>query len=230
MADTDSPQLERQGTVCHRLPPRVKVLLTFAVILLGVSVPPKYWPVQGMLATFVFVGHSFARIPLSYLLRRLAVFLPMLLMVSFSFPLSQGFETGWAMMSAILFRGTLTFLAVLWLVNVMPFDQLLVTLRKFHVPAIFVATLSFMYRYLFLLWDELETMRMARRARSFGRQSLFSSWRHSIQLIGMLLIRAMQRAERVHGAMSARGWDGHVRTLDSADSTVVNHDRNVEPE
>ena len=27
-------------------------------------------------------------------------------------------------------------------------------------------------------------------------------------------IRAMERAERVHGAMCARGWDGRVRTLD----------------
>jgi cobalt/nickel transport system permease protein len=117
-------------------------------------------------------------------------------------------------MAAILFRSTVAFLAVLWLVNVMPFDQLLVTLRRLWVPAILVAMLAFMYRYAFVLWDELDKMRTARRARTLGRAGIGFRWKTSAQLIGMLLIRAMDRAERVHGAMRARGWDGRVRTLD----------------
>ena len=96
----------------------------------------------------------------------------------------------------------------------MPFDQLLVTLRRLWVPAIIVAMLSFMYRYIFVLWDELDKMRVARRARSFGGVSLWHRWTSAAQLLGMLLIRAMERAERVHGAMCARGWDGHMRTID----------------
>jgi cobalt/nickel transport system permease protein len=103
----------------------------------------------------------------------------------------------------------------LWLINVMPFDQLLVTLRKLRVPAILVATLAFMYRYVYVLWDELDRMRTARRARSFGSGSLLMRWKTSAQLIGMLLVRSMARAERVHGAMCARGWNGQVRTLES---------------
>jgi cobalt/nickel transport system permease protein len=71
-----------------------------------------------------------------------------------------------------------------------------------------------MYRYIFVLWDELDKMRVARRARSFGQTGLWFRWKTSAQLIGMLMIRAMSRAERVHGAMCARGWDGRVRTLE----------------
>jgi energy-coupling factor transporter transmembrane protein EcfT len=33
----------------------------------------------------------------------------------------------------------------------------------------------------------------------------------------MLLVRALERAERVHGAMCARGWDGHVRVAPRED-------------
>ena len=33
-------------------------------------------------------------------------------------------------------------------------------------------------------------------------------------LIGMLFLRTFERAERVHGAMVARGWDGTIRSLD----------------
>jgi len=57
-------------------------------------------------------------------------------------------------------------------------------------------------------------MRTARQARTFGSPGLAFRWRIATQLIGMLLVRAMSRAERVHGAMCARGWDGRVRSLD----------------
>ena len=33
-------------------------------------------------------------------------------------------------------------------------------------------------------------------------------------LIGLLFLRAFERAERVHGAMVARGWQGTLRSLD----------------
>ena len=212
-----SDYLDRYGrskSVCHRLPARVKLFAAIAVVAAGVSIPVEFWPAQGVLACLVFAGHSLARIPLTYIARRLALFLPLVLLLSISLPASQGFQTGWEMMVKILFRSTLAFITVLWLVNVMPFDQLLVTLRKLMVPDVLIATMAFMYRYVFVLWDELDKMRLARRARSFGGGGLWFHWKLSAHLIGMLLVRAMQRAERVHGAMCARGWDGRVRTLD----------------
>ena len=204
----------RSATICHRLPPTLKLLATLAVVIVGVSVPIRYWPVEGIIASLLFIAHGLAGIPLSYVARRLAIFLPMVMILSLSLPLAQGFRSGWEIGGAILVRSTVAFLATLWLVNVMPFDQLLVTLRRLWVPAAFVAMLAFMYRYIFVLWDEMEKMRVARRARTFRASSLRQRWSVSTQLIGMLLIRAMERAERIHGAMCARGWDGRVRTLD----------------
>ncbi len=40
------------------------------------------------------------------------------------------------------------------------------------------------------------------------------SWSLLGGLIGMLFLRTFERAERVHGAMVARGWDGTIRSLD----------------
>ena len=48
-----SAYLDRYGrarSVCHRLPPRIKLLLAVAVIVAGVSVPLGLWPLQGLLA------------------------------------------------------------------------------------------------------------------------------------------------------------------------------------
>ena len=80
-------------------------------------------------------------------------------------------------------------------------------------PGVLVAMLSFMYRYIFIMWEELARLRHARDARDFGRGSLRMRWMGNAQLIGLLLLRAMERAERTHCAMLARGWDGSVRFL-----------------
>ena len=73
-----SNYLDRYGrnrSLCHRLPPRLKLLLTLGVVLAGVSIPVKYWPAHGVLMSLVFIGHSVAHVPLSYLARRLAIFM-----------------------------------------------------------------------------------------------------------------------------------------------------------
>ena len=204
----------RSVSLCHRMPPVLKIMLALGVIITSVAIPIRYWPAYGVLGCLVFAGHSVAGIPLGYLIRRLLIFLPFVGSMAISLPLSQGLDRGWDLMLQILFRGCLAFLVSLWLINVMPFEQLLVTLRRLRVPAVIVAILAFMYRYVFVVWDELDKMRTARKARSFAEGSLWFRWKTLSQMIGMLLIRSLSRAERIHGAMCSRGWDGEVRWLD----------------
>jgi cobalt/nickel transport system permease protein len=92
-------------------------------------------------------------------------------------------------------------------------EELLRALRQLHVPRLFVATLSFMNRYLRVAADELVRMRRARAARTFGLAPR-ARLRTAATLIGMLLMRSFERAERVHAAMLARGFDGEIRSLD----------------
>lgn len=204
----------RSVSVCHRLPPVVKLFLTAGVIIAGVAIPIEFWPAYGVLGCLVFMAHSVAGIPFLWLMKRLLIFLPFLGSMAISLPLSQGFDRGWDLALTILFRGTLAFTASLWLVNVMPFEQLLITLRRLRVPAVIVAILAFMYRYVFVVWDELDKLRVARKVRSFGSGSLWFRWKTLASMLGILLIRSLNRAERIHGAMLLRGWDGEVRRLD----------------
>lgn len=207
----------RSVSPCHRLPPLLKIGLALAVIFAGVAIPFENWPAFGVLGCVVFTGHSIASIPLRYLLKRLFIFLPFIGAMAISLPLSQGFSHGWELMLTIVCRGTIAFLSSLWLINVMPFAQLLVTLRRLRVPAVFVAILAFMYRYVFVIWDELDRLRTARKARSMGRTSLLFRWKSLAAMLGMLLIRSLTRAERIHGAMVSRGWTGEVHWLDDED-------------
>ena len=70
-------RFSRGNTVCHRLPPRLKVLLTLAVIVAVGLVPITMWPVHVALFCVVFIALSLAEIPLSYLWKRVMLVLPL---------------------------------------------------------------------------------------------------------------------------------------------------------
>jgi cobalt/nickel transport system permease protein len=191
-----------------------KLGLAASAIAAGMAIPPEHWPAHGALLCVLFAAMSLACMPFRFVARRLGGFLAVAIFFAISVPLSQGFRGGWVIFAGILFRATESFLAGLWLVNVIPFDQLLATLSRCGVPNVLIAILAFMYRFLFVLWDELERMRIARQARTFQRGGFLFRWQTGTHLIGMLLIRALSRSERVYGAMCARGWDGRLRSLD----------------
>lgn len=207
-------RFSRGTSCCHRWPARLKIALTFAVILAVVLVPISLWPVHGCLACLVFAAHALADIPLSYLARRIALLLPAASLMALTIPVSRGLAAGWDLAATVVVRALLSFLGLLWLVNTTPFETLLAAFRGLGLPRSFVALLAFTYRYLFVVFDELARMRTAQRARTFGRRSPWRVWNSTVQLVAVLLIRSLNRSERVHQAMLARGWQGEIRTID----------------
>jgi cobalt/nickel transport system permease protein len=200
----------------------LKLLFGLALILTISLVPPGLWPVATDVpislvhlgvALLLTLAIALSGIPWSYVLVRLAAMTPLVLFISLTVPISRGFEAGWHLMAGILAKGLLSFTVVLLLVNTTPFDRLLSAAGRLGVPQILVASASFMYRYQFVLLDELARMSRARQARTF-RDSWLNETVAAARLIGPLLVRAFERAERVHRAMLARGFDGRVRTLD----------------
>jgi cobalt/nickel transport system permease protein len=204
----------RGGTICHRMSPRLKIILTVAVIVTCAFLPLSNWPLYGCLASLVFVALSLAEIPIAYLTRRLLLFLPLVLMTAIAVPLSRGFAGGWQTAGTVVIRAVVAFLAALWLVNTTPFDRLLAGLCRLGLPRLFAALLAFVYRYIHVLFDELARMRTAQRARTFKRPPGWRDWKGAVQLVGTLMIRALVRAERIHGAMCSRGWTGKMHSLD----------------
>lgn len=75
------------------------------------------------------------------------------------------------------------------------------------IPNVLVELLFLMYRYIFLFLEEVSRMHTAQRCR-LG----YSTWRKTIHsfgtLGGMLMVRAVSRAEATHTAMRSRGYDG----------------------
>ena len=92
-----------------------------------------------------------------------------------------------------------------------PFFQLIGALRYFGFPAIMTQILLLMYRYIFLLSDEMRRMSTARKARGFsGARHLLDRRGLSIlsSTAGMIIYRSYVRGRAVTQALLARRYDG----------------------
>lgn len=85
--------------------------------------------------------------------------------------------------------------------------QFLDALRILRCPAIFVAIMGSMLRYLELLQRQFQRMQQAATARN-GYGSRRSTRQTVASIIAMVFIRTLGRGERIHQAMLARGYSG----------------------
>lgn len=198
------------NSICHRWPAIIKITLVAATIGLVMSVPPTAWPAYGLLLCWIVTGLIVAEVPLAYLLTRVRLLLPVLLTLSLAIPASHGFQSGWEYAAATVLRGLTSFLAALWLSSTTRLESLIDALRTLRVPRVLLEQLAFTCRYLSVVTDELARLRVARASRSLSPTSLWGEWRGAVQMMNSLIIRSLDRADRVHHAMLARGWSGRM--------------------
>lgn len=81
-------------------------------------------------------------------------------------------------------------------------------LHRLKVPAKLVHLLLFTIRYIEVLRQEYRRLRQAMKCRGFRPGTNGHTYRSFGYLVGMMLIRAMERSERIMDAMKCRGFTG----------------------
>ncbi len=216
--------LALKATPIHRLDPRAKVVTALAYMVTVVSFG-KY-DLSGLLPLIAYPVALIALgdLPIGPLLGKVLVASPFALLIGVFNPfldreiLAQvgpvHFSGGWISCLSILMRFCFTLLAALILISTTGFNSVCLALTRLRVPQALTVQLMLLYRYLFVLAQEASRILTAWSLRSIeGRRMplrVFGS------LSGQWLLRALDRAERVHLAMLSRGFDGTihpVRTL-----------------
>jgi cobalt/nickel transport system permease protein len=214
-------RLAAQETPVHRLDPRAKLLTTLVFLVCVVSFP-KY-EISGLLPFCLYpvVLLSSGRLPAGFLAARLAAVAPLAILVGIFNPILDreillrvgdvGISGGWISFLSIQIRFVLTVGTALLLIATTSFQGLCLALQRFGTPRVLTVQLLFLYRYLFVLAEEGIRLVRARALRSFGRRGL--EIRVYGSLIGHLLLRTLERAQRIHLAMLCRGFEGEVHLL-----------------
>lgn len=201
----------------HRVDPRAKVLATLAFIVAVASF--GRYEVSALLP-FAFYPVALAAlggVPAAYLAKRIALALPFVLVLgAFNLLLDRqealriaglAISGGWLSFASMTLRLVLTVSAAVVLVATTGLDGVCAALERFGLPRVFVMQIGFLHRYTFVLADESGRMLRARELRANGRGL---PWREFGVLAGHLLLRTWDRAQRIHQAMLARGFEGHV--------------------
>jgi cobalt/nickel transport system permease protein len=215
-----------QTSLLHQENARVKTVITLVFILCASLSPNGSWPAYILFLTVLAVGIILSRLSIRRLLIRSLISLPFVLaafpllftgpeprhqvMVGDHFVLFIS-QPGAVRFVSIVIKSWLSLMAAILLSSTTRFEELLTAFRQLGLPKLLVAILSLMWRYLSLMVDEARSLARARDSRSAGQANKGTLvWRAGVtgKMVGNLLLRSLERSERVYAAMSARGYSG----------------------
>lgn len=224
-------QLSNKQTSIHKLDTRVKILSVVGFIFVSSSLQSVFGLAVG--AAFIMIILKAVGTPSTPIVHRLAwVFLfggALIVLFPFITPGNNIYtlDLGILNISAtqegvdkaiLLFLRLLSAVLAVTLLNATTgFREIINGFRKLHMPGLLVSIIEFTVRYFFVLGDELLRMKLARKARAFDlNQSIINkkALKTTAQLISVLFVRSMERAERVYCAMLARGYGGEELSKD----------------
>lgn len=199
-----------ENSFFYALDPRAKIIGTI-IFVVSVSLLQDLFTLLISLisiATLILISN----IPMLHILKRYTLALPFIIFASISIYLFSTLESSLSM----FIRISACVLALIFLSTTTPFFSLLKGLQSFHVPRIFIVLLLFTYKYLFIFEDELQRMKVARKARCFkGGRHLFDRFgmRTIAFTAGMIFVRAYERGDRIYDALRSRGYTGEIKTV-----------------
>jgi cobalt/nickel transport system permease protein len=214
-------RMSHHDTAVHRLDPRAKVASTMLFVVAVVSFPR--YEVLSLLPFFLFpvLMAAFGDIPGGFIARKVAAVSPFAVFVGMFNPLFDpgtvailpgvSVSAGWISFASILVKFALTISAALLLIATTSFPGICRGLSRLGAPTLFVSQLLFLYRYLFVLLEEAVRVVRARDMRSFGNRG--TGMRVFVRIAGTLFLRTVERAERIYGAMLARGFRGDIPSM-----------------
>lgn len=212
---------------------RVKLILTLAFILCISLTPSGAWPAYILFLTTVLSALAASGAGISSVLKRSLFVTPFILaaapLIFFGpqpylslslgklgmLPLSLG---GVERFLSIAFKSWVSVLAAALFAAATPTPDMLAALHDLGAPGVFTAVIALMWRYLHVLRAEVIRLLRARSSRSSilpGKQARRPggslAWRARVTggMAGSLLLRSLERSERVYSAMLARGYNGN---------------------
>ena len=211
--------LATRSTALTALDPRAKILATLGFIVAVVSF--DRYSVAALLpfAAFPVVLAVLGDIPWRVVARKVWIAAPFAVMVGIFNPLldhtpmlqlwGTSVSGGWVSFASILTRFALTVAVAVLLLAGTGLHPLCTGLARMGVPGVFTTQLLLMHRYATVLSAEAARMNLARELRGGSARAL--SLPVYATLLGHLLLRSFERAQRIYQAMASRGFDGAMR-------------------
>ena len=213
----------------HSRSPVIKLISFVMFIVFIVLTDPSLFMSFALYGCLIVVLIFMSRIPITYILKKAISIVPFIFAIAIFIPFLKEGKALWEhdfgiLRLAVTHEGLMMFwnviikacLSVLCMVLLMAstgFTKLLKASEDLKIPKLIVMIFSFMYRYIFVLQDQLERMKVAKDSRSVGGKRL-PQIKALSNMLGVLFIKSYERGEAIYLAMCSRGFDGRIITFD----------------
>ena len=210
-------------SMIHRLDPRVRAVFAaaFSIVVATSDRIVALVPAGIVAVSFLLL----ARLSFRSVMPRLLVVNGLILLLWFFLPFTSEGKTLFTLgplkgtMEGILYSTRITIksntiiMTLMAFVATMPIFTLGKALRSLHMPDKVVHLISFAYRYIHVIHAEYDRMINAMKIRGFTPKNNVHTYRTYAYLVGMLLVKSYDRANRVRAAMLCRGFKGNFYDL-----------------
>ncbi len=217
-------ELSNNGdSFAHRLDPRVKIVVVFLFSAM-VAVCDQFQVLAGAVLLSLLAVMPI-RVPLSEIFKRL---LPVNLMMVFLWLFLPFTFTGEPLFSSgplvVTREGVLYAIRIsiksnammLMLIALVASTSIFTVGHAMHemgIPKRLVHLFFFTYRYIHVIYREYIRTANSMKIRGFVPENSLHTYKTLAYMVGMLLVKSFDRAQRVHNAMVCRGFKGDLYSL-----------------
>lgn len=207
-------ELADKKTIIHNIHPFSKLMTTIVFLVITISFGKYEIGRLFPLVLYPIVIMGLGEIPILPILKRIGIAAPFVIGLGAFNPFFDvkpmielpwiQISGGWISFISILIKCILTLLAAFILIATTGITGIGSALRILRIPKVFVMQILLTYRYIHLLIEEALCIIRAYSLRSpYEKGISFRVWG---SLIGQLLIRTSERAQRVYISMGCRGF------------------------
>jgi len=201
----------RAGGWLHRRDPRVKIAVLL-ILLVAIGSQNSAFQIAGPIyLSLLLIAAATSRLPLGAIMARSALVLPF----SLTFAVVTALAGDAQRAGLLVAKSYLSALAALLLIATTTLPAILHALAAYRLPPYLITVTQFLYRYLFVVSEEAQHMRIALASRGSGTLTAAKKlgFQSASGIVASLFARSYQRAQDIHNCMLARGFDGSLPSL-----------------
>ncbi len=227
--------LSNQNSVLHNIDSRIKLIVLVLIILFAVT--STNYNVFIVLEVYLLLLIYLSGISVKDALMRVLLIIPFGFFIAVFQPFIQPGEILYSLplginitLEGVLFAELLMARLIISVTSIVlfsyitPMKDIAEAFRRLHMPNEFAMIFSLFVRFIFLFYDELNSIRQAQASRCFSLSNN-TPYLWKVKQVGylflMMFLRAYDRGEKVYASMASRGYNSESKIYYSKEGLDV---------
>ena len=201
-------ELGDKYTMIHKIDSSIKIIVTIIYVIKVLSIKQFIISDITSIVLYPLILFKFGKVPVKFILKKVLFILPLILGFSV-INLIIDFSYSEIYFSVLLiFKCIFTLIGALLLMVTTGINNLAFGLKKLKIPNILIMQILMLHRYIILMMEECYRVKSAYELRTLGEKSM--TMKDYGQIVGQMLLKTIDRSEKVYEAMKLRGFDGDL--------------------